>query len=70
MGYSMRDDRYRYTEWREWATGHRRATELYDHAIDPDETINRAEDPALAATRAALGAQLARQFPPRALSTR
>lgn len=67
MGYSLRDERYRYTEWREWATGRLRATELYDHALDPDETVNRAEDPALAATRAALGAQLARQFPPRAL---
>lgn len=67
MGYSLRDERYRYTEWREWATGRLHTAELYDHALDPDETVNRADDPALAAIRAALGAQLARQFPPRAL---
>jgi iduronate 2-sulfatase len=67
MGYSLRDERYRYTEWREWSTGQLRASEIYDHESDPDETINRAADPALAASRAALARRLAAQFPPRAL---
>lgn len=67
MGYSMRDARFRYTEWREWRTGHLQATELYDHERDPDELINRAADPALAASRAALARRLAAQFPPAAL---
>lgn len=40
MGYSMRSDRYRYTEWRDFQTGKALATELYDHVDDPQETIN------------------------------
>ena len=40
MGYSMRTDRYRYTEWRDFKTGHPVARELYDHAADPRETVN------------------------------
>jgi arylsulfatase A-like enzyme len=45
MGYSMRTDRYRLTRW-----VHRDdrqkfvATELYDHASDPDENTNLADD--------------------------
>ena len=41
MGYSMRTDRYRYTEWREFDSNRLIATELYDHADDPAETVNR-----------------------------
>lgn len=39
MGYSMRTDRYRYTEWSSRAS---KATivELYDHQTDPDENVN------------------------------
>ena len=44
MGYSMRTDRFRYTEWRDWKTGETTARELYDHASDPDETKNLADD--------------------------
>ncbi len=40
MGYSIRGDRYRYTEWRDWSTGQPRARELYDHESDPLETEN------------------------------
>ena len=54
MGDSVRDERFRYTEWRQWRTGRLQATELYDHDHDPDEKINRAANPALAAARAAL----------------
>jgi iduronate 2-sulfatase len=63
MGYSMRDDRYRYTEWRDWKTGNVLATELYDHATDPDETMNLAPKPDRAATVKALAARLAEQSP-------
>ncbi|MEO1979596.1 MAG: sulfatase, partial [Fuerstiella sp.] len=41
MGYSMRTDRYRFTEWLVPGTGFR-AYELYDHRVDPDENINLA----------------------------
>jgi arylsulfatase A-like enzyme len=40
MGYSVRTDRFRYTEWVEWETGELKATELYDHETDPLETRN------------------------------
>jgi iduronate 2-sulfatase len=43
MGYSLRTDRYRYTEWRDWRSGEIVARELYDHETDPDETINVAD---------------------------
>lgn len=67
MGYSMRDDRYRYTEWREWNSGRVKARELYDHQVDPDESVNRAGDTQLAETVRILSARLAQQFPPHAL---
>jgi hypothetical protein len=41
MGYSMRTDRYRFTEWLVPGTEFR-AYELYDHRSDPDENINLA----------------------------
>jgi iduronate 2-sulfatase len=39
MGYSMRTDRYRYTEWLD---NNKKVTarELYDHRIDPEENRN------------------------------
>jgi arylsulfatase A-like enzyme len=40
MGYSMRTERYRYTEWREKGTGKVTARELYDHEQDPREDEN------------------------------
>ena len=41
MGYSMRTDRYRFTEWRVPGTDFR-AHELYDHNSDPAENVNLA----------------------------
>lgn len=41
MGYSMRTDRYRFTEWMN-AKGERESVELYDHERDPNETRNTA----------------------------
>ncbi|KAH3699905.1 hypothetical protein DPMN_074867 [Dreissena polymorpha] len=55
MGYSLRTDKYRYTEWVEfsyqthkpdWTRNH--GTELYDHTTDPDENHNVASDLAFA----------------------
>lgn len=44
MGYSMRTDRYRYTEWLTRDKGELVATELYDHLEDPDENVNLAPE--------------------------
>ncbi|MEC9096907.1 MAG: sulfatase/phosphatase domain-containing protein, partial [Planctomycetota bacterium] len=40
MGYSIRTNRYRYTEWRDFKTFQIIATEVYDHSTDPLETNN------------------------------
>lgn len=40
MGYSLRLENYRYTEWRTFGTDSVIATELYDHRKDPEETVN------------------------------
>ena len=63
MGYSMRTARYRYTEWRDFKTGRVTARELYDHAADPDETVNVVARPDLADAAASLEKQLTRTHP-------
>lgn len=40
MGYSVRNDRWRYTEW----DGGKAGVELYDHDVDPRELTNLAKD--------------------------
>lgn len=50
MGYSVRTDRWRYTEW----DGGKRGVELYDHQTDPHEFTNLARDPRYAETIAEL----------------
>jgi iduronate 2-sulfatase len=40
MGYSIRDDRWRLTLWRDRKDNSIHATELYDEANDPHETVN------------------------------
>jgi iduronate 2-sulfatase len=42
MGYSLRTDRYRYTEWIDRKSGETIERELYDHDEDPLETVNLA----------------------------
>ncbi len=46
MGYSIRTDRWRYSEWDEG----KRGTELYDENADPGEMHNLASDPKYAST--------------------
>lgn len=63
MGVSVRTERVRYTEWRDWKTGATVARELYDLARDPIEKVNRIDAPELAAEQQAAAALLAKQFP-------
>lgn len=44
MGYSVRTERFRYTEWKNFKTGKIEARELYDHASDSLETKNLATE--------------------------
>ena len=53
-GYSLRTDRWRYTEWNGAASG----AELYDHTTDPHEYTNLANDPQHAETVQQLRAKL------------
>ena len=41
MGYSIRTEQWRYTEW----DAGKRGAELYDEAADPQETRNLVMDP-------------------------
>jgi arylsulfatase A-like enzyme len=58
MGHTVRTDRYRYTEWRDEKTDEIRATELYDHAVDPLENVNLAEKADFQAVRVVLQGHL------------
>jgi len=40
MGYSIRTEKYRYTEWINWVSNELAAIELYDQTSDPDENVN------------------------------
>jgi arylsulfatase A-like enzyme len=54
FGYSLRTQRYRYTEWDQGNAGR----ELYDHQSDPQELTNLADQPEHLETRTALAAML------------
>jgi len=49
MGRSVRTARYRYTRWQNFQTGQTVASELYDHTLDPLETVNIVSHPNSAA---------------------
>jgi uncharacterized sulfatase len=51
-GYSVRDERYRYTEWNGGSP------QLFDYQTDPQERANKAADPALAEVVARLRGML------------
>jgi len=58
MGYSIRDDRWRLTIWRDRGDGTIVARELYDERNDPHETVNVADRPEHAAVVRRLSAHL------------
>ncbi|MGB7324001.1 MAG: sulfatase [Rubripirellula sp.] len=64
MGYSMRTNRYRYTQWQDRQNGKVIATELYDHETDPMENTNIASAPANRQVLADLDKQLWTTLPP------
>ena len=59
MGYSLRTDRYRYTEWVAKGTGSVQAREIYDHFLDPMEHTN-----GLSSTDSAVLSNLSSQLEP------
>lgn len=65
MGYSVRTDTFRYTEWRDWKAGTIIARELYDHRTTDDEARNVADDPAHAGDVKRGAAELATLQPQR-----
>ena len=58
MGYSMRADRYRYTEWQDFSSGDVLKRELYDHADSDAEIYNVAGDARYSRTLNDLSARL------------
>lgn len=64
MGYSVRVDSGRYTEWRDWTTGALVGSEYYPETDLPDPTRNRVDDPSMAEPVAAARVALRRMFPP------
>ncbi|NQV23657.1 MAG: sulfatase [Rhodopirellula sp.] len=62
-GYSMRTDRWRYTEWRAISDGSVMAQELYDHDNDSKETRNVAAIAEFEEVVQQLASRLAESFP-------
>jgi iduronate 2-sulfatase len=58
MGYSIRNERYRYTMWNAGAEGE----ELYDYAIDPRELKNLSGEASSAGVKAGLRTELERMI--------
>jgi len=63
MGYAVRTEQFRYVEWQEWETKTVVARELYDHACDPNEMQNIAEQPGQTAVVRRLAAVLETGWP-------
>lgn len=64
MGVSVRTDRVRYTEWRDWETTRVLARELYEHTTDSAEMRNVIDAPSDKAALDEAIAFLHAQFPP------
>jgi len=45
IGYTMKTDRYRYTEWKHTQSGVVKTVELYDHRLDQQENSNVVDNP-------------------------
>lgn len=58
MGYSIRTQRYRYTEWQRFKKGEVVARELYDYEVDEHEKVNLAEKSEMAGKVKEFGAIL------------
>ncbi len=63
VGYSVRTDSVRYTEWRDWPSGEVVGRELYPDAELPRAPHNRADEPAFAAPQREAAALLHARFP-------
>lgn len=70
MGYSVRVESGRYTEWRDWSTGSLVGSEYYREGDLPDPIRNRVNDPPLAGEVANARAALHGMFPPSAAPAR
>jgi iduronate 2-sulfatase len=64
MGYSVRDERWRLTAWRDRRNQETVATELYDEQHDPAETVNLATKPEHKALIETLSKHLPKQAAP------
>lgn len=64
MGYSIRTEKVRYTEWRDWKTGKLLAAELYEDVRDPAETRNVIDSPTDPVNLAAAKLLLRKAVPP------
>lgn len=62
MGYSMKTDRYRYTEWQDRKSGKVVDRELYDHRQDGAENENIAGQPDQKQVVKQLSAQLKKNW--------
>jgi len=63
MGVSVRTAELRSTQWRDWHSGQVLARELYDHQQQPEELVNRIDDPQWARARMQAETLLEAQFP-------
>lgn len=67
MGYAIRSDRFRYVQWRDFATGEPVAEELYDHQAGPVESQNVATSAEYASYKQQLQQKLEESHPRREL---
>jgi iduronate 2-sulfatase len=66
MGYSIRTQLARYTEWRDWKTGDVTDRELYLASDQPAETRNESDNPEHSQLRDSLAELLRQSHPPTA----